>query len=55
MEERIYNLRLELTDEELGAIMRGLQMFSDVEYNPYLTDEQYDIAQSALGKIEEAM
>lgn len=55
MEERIYNLRLELTDEELGAIMRGLQMFSDVEYNSYLTDEQYDIAQSALGKIEEAM
>ena len=55
MDERTYTLRLELTDEELGAIMRGLQMFSDMDYNPHLTDEQYDIAQSALGKIEEAM
>ena len=53
--ERVYNLRLELTDEELGAIMRGLQMFSDIEYNPHLTNEQYEIAQTTLGKIEEAM
>lgn len=46
---------LDLTDEELGAMMRGLMMFSDIDINPYLTDEQYEIAQSALGKLEEAM
>jgi NAD-dependent DNA ligase len=55
MDERTHILRLELTEEELWAIIRGLQMFSDTYYNPHLTDEQYDIAQSALGKIEEVM
>lgn len=55
MEERMYNLRLELTDKELGAVMRGLQMLSDFDQNPYLDDEVYETAQSALSKIEGAM
>jgi hypothetical protein len=46
---------LDLTDEEIGVMMRGLMMFSDIDTNPHVTDEQYEIAQSALGKLEEAM
>lgn len=55
MDERTYTLKLELTDKELGAIMRGLQMLSDFDQNPYLDDEVYETAQSTLSKIEEAM
>ena len=55
MDERTYTLRLELTDAELGAMMRGLQMLSDFDQNPYLDDEVYETAQSALAKLEEAM
>ena len=29
MEERIYNLRLELTDEELGVMMRALTIYAN--------------------------
>jgi hypothetical protein len=55
MDERTYTLKLELTDAELGAMMRGLQMLSDFDQNPYLDDEVYETAQSALAKLEEAM
>ena len=52
MEERIYNLRLELTDEELGVIMKALMIYADDWRIPYKT---CDIIQKVLDKIEEAM
>lgn len=52
MEERIYNLRLELTDEELGVMIRALTIYAD---DWRISEERYDIIQKVLGKIEEAM
>ena len=53
MEERIYNLRLELTDEELGITMRALTIYA----NDWrcISEGTYDIIQKVLGKLEEAM
>lgn len=52
MEERMYNLRLELTDEELGITMRALAIYAD---DWRISEETYDIIQKVLNKIEEAM
>lgn len=48
-------LNLELTEEELGVLLRSLVMYSDMDYNHFLTDETYEAAQSVIGKIEEAV
>lgn len=48
-------LRINLTEEELGVLLRSLVMYSDMDYNQFLTDETYEVAQSVIGKIEEAM
>ena len=52
MKERIYNLRLALTDEELGIIMRALTIYAD---DWRISEGTYDIIQKVLGKLEEAM
>ena len=48
-------LNLELTEEELGILLRSLVMYSDMDYNHFLTDEAYEVAQSVIGKIEDAV
>ena len=48
-------LRINLTEKELGVLLRSLVMYSDMNYNHFLTDEAYEAAQSVIGKIEEAM
>ena len=52
MEERTDTLKLELTDEELGIIMRALAIYAD---DWRISEETYDIIQKVLNKIEEAM
>lgn len=48
-------LKLNLTEEELGVLLRSLVMYSDMNYNHFLTNEAYEAAQSVIGKIEEAI
>ena len=46
---------IKFTEEEMAVVMVALSRYSDMDYNPNLTDEQYEIAQSALGKCEDAL
>lgn len=46
---------IKFTEEEMAVIMIALIRYSDMDYNPHLTEEQYEIAQSALGKCEAAL
>ena len=49
------NPEINLTEEELGVLLRSLVMYSDMNYNHFLTNEAYEAAQSVIGKIEEAI
>ena len=43
------------TEEETAIIMQALTFFADGDLNRFLTEEQYDLAQSALSTIEKFM
>lgn len=49
MEEQLYFSFNGFTDAELSVILQGLNKF--IYDNPHLTEEQYDIANSAIEKI----
>ena len=51
--ERTYTINAEFTDEEVNAIIQGLNRY--MYENPYITDEGYKIACSAMDKILDAV
>lgn len=53
MRERTYTVNAEFTDEEVNAIIQGLNRY--MYENPYITDEGYEIACRAMDKILDAV
>ena len=43
------------TEEEVAIIMQALTFFGDAYHNKWLTEEQYELVQKALGTIEDLM
>ena len=53
MRERTYTVNAEFTDEEMNAIIQGLNRY--MYENPYITDEGYKTAYRAMNKFLDAV
>jgi hypothetical protein len=46
---------IQFTYEELGIILQALNRFGDLDFNPHLTKEQWDLIEDSIEKIENAI
>ena len=47
--------KIQFTEEELGIILQALNRFGDLDFNPCLTKEQWDLIEASMEKIEDAL
>jgi hypothetical protein len=47
--------KIQFTYEELAVILQALARYGDLDFNPCLTKEQWDLIETAMEKIDDAL